>query len=118
MTQSSTDHAASLGAYPDLASKVAVVTGGSWGIGAATSHALAANGAAMAVVGRDQSAINATVEAIISEGGTALGVAADCTVEGYLEALRRQVDEELGPIDILAAFAGGKRSAARRALPT
>ncbi len=101
-----------------MASKVAVVTGGSWGIGAATSHALAANGAAMAVVGRDQSAIDATVEAISSEGGTALGVAADCTVEGYLEALRRQVDEELGPIDILAAFAGGKRSAARRALPT
>ena len=47
--------------YDDLAGKVAVVTGGSRGIGAATSRALAVNGALVAVVGRDQAAIDATV---------------------------------------------------------
>ena len=93
--------------YPDLAGNVAVVTGGSRGIGAATARALAANGAAVAVVGRDQAAIAATVAAITALGGRALGVAADCTVEDDLYALCRAVDDAFGPVDILAAFAGG-----------
>lgn len=45
--------------YPDLAGKVAVVTGGSRGIGAATAVALAANGVSVAVVGRDERALTA-----------------------------------------------------------
>jgi len=94
-------------AYPDLAGKVAVVTGGSRGIGAATARALAALGVAVAVVGRDRAAIAATVESITAEGGTAIGVAADCTRADDLAALRQAVDDELGPVDILAAFAGG-----------
>lgn len=93
--------------YPDLAGKVAVVTGGSRGIGAATAAALAANGVAVAVVGRDRAAIHATVETITTSGGQAIGVAADCTVEDDVDALRRQVAAQLGPLDILAAFAGG-----------
>lgn len=93
--------------YPDLAGKVAVVTGGSRGIGAATATALAANGVAVAIVGRDRAAIDATVGAITTEGGRAIGVAADCTLEGDLDALRRQVTGQLGPPDILAVFAGG-----------
>jgi 3-oxoacyl-[acyl-carrier protein] reductase len=44
--------------YPDLAGKVAVVTGGSRGIGAAAALALAANGVSVVVVGRDQAAID------------------------------------------------------------
>jgi NAD(P)-dependent dehydrogenase (short-subunit alcohol dehydrogenase family) len=43
--------------YPDLARKVAVVTDGSRGIGAATARALATNGVAVAVVGRDEEAL-------------------------------------------------------------
>ena len=93
--------------YPDLAGQVAVVTGGSRGIGAATARALAANGVAVAVVGRDQAAIGATVDSITAEGGTAIGVAADCTVESDLDKLRGDVAERLGPVDIVAAFAGG-----------
>ena len=93
--------------YPDLAGKVAVVTGGSRGIGATTARALAANGIAVAVVGRDQTAIDATVQGISAEGGTALGVAADCTVESDLATLRQEVADALGPVDILLAFAGG-----------
>ena len=50
--------------YPDLEGKVAVVTGGSGGIGAAACRLLAANGAKVAVNGRDEAKIEATVEAI------------------------------------------------------
>ncbi|MGH9103927.1 MAG: SDR family NAD(P)-dependent oxidoreductase [Acidimicrobiales bacterium] len=95
------------GTYPDLAGKVAVVTGGSRGIGAATAAALAGNGAAVAVVGRDRAAITAIVKGIDADGGRAIGVAADCTVEADLDALHLQVADQLGKADILAVFAGG-----------
>ena len=65
--------------YPDLAGKVAVVTGGSGGIGAATCRLLAANGAKVAVNGRDPARIDTVVDAIRDEGGGAIGVAGDCT---------------------------------------
>ncbi|MGO8887614.1 MAG: SDR family NAD(P)-dependent oxidoreductase [Streptosporangiaceae bacterium] len=93
--------------YPDLRGQVAVVTGGSRGIGAATACALAANGAAVAVVGRDEAAIGTVVAGITSRGGTALGAAADCTREDDLRALAAAAARELGPVAILAAFAGG-----------
>jgi 3-oxoacyl-[acyl-carrier protein] reductase len=98
---------AAIAAYPDLAGKVAVVTGGSRGIGAATARALAANGTAVAVVGRDRAALATTVESIGARGGTAFGVRADCTAEDDVDALRQAVADRLGPVDILAAFAGG-----------
>lgn len=107
MSQTHDDAAADFAHYPDLAGKVAVVTGGSRGIGAVTAQALAANGVAVAVVGRDEEALTAVVAAIRVRGGSALAVAADCTSEGELEDLRRRVDAEVGPVNILAAFAGG-----------
>jgi len=97
-----------MGEYPDLAGKVAVVTGGSRGIGAATAGALAANGACVAVVGRDLQAIDATVAVIEADGGTAIGVPADCTVADEVAQLAAEVGNRLGPVDVLAAFAGGE----------
>jgi 3-oxoacyl-[acyl-carrier protein] reductase len=93
--------------YPDLAGQVAVVTGGSRGIGAATAAALGRNGVAVAVVGRDRAAIDQVVQGIQSEGGRAMGGAADCTVEAEMRDLRQQVLDQLGPPDIVVAFAGG-----------
>jgi 3-oxoacyl-[acyl-carrier protein] reductase len=95
-------------AYPDLAGKVAVVSGGSRGIGAATCHLLAQNGAKVTVNGRDEAAIDSVVEEIRGSGGEALGVAADVTDFAAVELMRRQVEQELGPVDVLAAFAGGQ----------
>ena len=96
--------------YPDLDGKVAVVTGGSGGIGAATCRLLAANGAKVAVNGRAGAKIGAVVDTILSTGGEALGVAADCTDLAAVERMREQTEEELGPVGIVAAFAGGGRA--------
>lgn len=96
-----------LPAYPDLAGKIAVVTGGSRGIGAATARALAANGVAVAVVGRDQEALEAVTAGIRGDAARALAVRADCTAEADVERAARAIGEELGAPDILAAFAGG-----------
>src|SRR5213592_3062254 len=94
--------------YPDLAGKVAVVTGGSRDIGAATCRLLAANGARVAVNGRDETAIDAVVGGIQDDGGRAIGVGADVTDFGAIEDMRRRVEQELGPVEVLVAFAGGQ----------
>lgn len=93
--------------YSDLKGKVAVVTGGSRGIGAATAVALAMNGVSICVVGRDQEAIKDVVSTIAAVGSVGIGIVADCTVERDLDVLQHRVGEELGSVDILIAFAGG-----------
>jgi 3-oxoacyl-[acyl-carrier protein] reductase len=96
--------------YPDLAGKVAVVTGGSGGIGAATCRLLAANGASVAVNGRNETAIGGVVAGIRERGGRAIGVAGDVTDYGAIEELRGRVEGEFGPTDLLFAFAGGGKA--------
>lgn len=93
--------------YPDLAGKVALVTGGSGGIGAATCFLLAANGVKVAVHGRDEAKIDAVVDEIDSNGGRAIGVPAEVTDFAAIERMRERVEEELGPVEVLAAFAAG-----------
>jgi 3-oxoacyl-[acyl-carrier protein] reductase len=93
--------------YPDLAGKLALVTGASAGIGSATALALAANGARVVAVGRNAQALEATVELIVGRGGRALAAVADCTQERELAALGDRVRRELGVPDVLVPFAGG-----------
>jgi 3-oxoacyl-[acyl-carrier protein] reductase len=94
--------------YPDLAGKVVVITGGSRGIGARTARAFAAQGAKVCVVGRDKDALARVVAGITEDGGTAIDVAADVTDSTALDAVRGEVESRLGPVDVLAAFAGGQ----------
>jgi 3-oxoacyl-[acyl-carrier protein] reductase len=97
----------SLPHYPDLAGKVALVTGGSRGIGAATVKALAANDVSIAVGGRDEAAIDSVVGEVADSGGTAIGAPADVCDWGDIEAMRERIERELGPVDVLVPFAGG-----------
>jgi len=93
--------------YPGLSGRVALVTGGSRGIGAETCRALAANGARVAVNGRDQAAVDTVVVACRELGADAVGVCADASSREGLLALRRAVEAQLGPVELLAPFAGG-----------
>jgi 3-oxoacyl-[acyl-carrier protein] reductase len=93
--------------YPDLAGQVAVVTGGSKGIGADTCRVLAANGVRVAVVARSQSGIDSLVAELREAGVEAIGISADVCETAEIERMHDVVRSELGPIDILLPFAGG-----------
>lgn len=90
-----------------LSGKVALVTGASRGIGAAIARMFAKEGTRVALHGRDEAALSAVRVGIEQDGGTVVEVMADLTRSHEIEAMRRQVEEALGPIDILVANAGG-----------
>jgi 3-oxoacyl-[acyl-carrier protein] reductase len=94
----------------DLKDKVALVTGSSRGIGAAIARRFAAEGAKVAVHGRDEKALAAVHAEIERAGGRAITVVGDVTKLADVERIRREVEERLGPIDILVANAGGSFS--------
>jgi NAD(P)-dependent dehydrogenase (short-subunit alcohol dehydrogenase family) len=94
-----------------LAGRVAVVTGGGRGIGAAVVRELAALGAAVAVSARTEAEIEAVAEELRAGGHRALAVRCDVTDEAGVAALRRTVEAELGPVDVLVNNAGIASSA-------
>jgi 3-oxoacyl-[acyl-carrier protein] reductase len=93
--------------FDDLAGRVAVVTGASRGIGAATARLLAANGMSVGLVARDEDALEDVREAIWNDGGRAVVAPADCTRPDALAFAAKHVANELGDVDVLAVFAGG-----------
>ncbi len=90
-----------------LDDKVALVTGSSRGIGAAIAKLFAQRGARVAVHGRDTNALSAVQAEIERAGGKVMSVVADITKFTEIETMRRQIEQDLGPIDILVANAGG-----------
>jgi 3-oxoacyl-[acyl-carrier protein] reductase len=91
----------------DLGARVALVTGGSRGIGAAVALMLARAGAAVAVNYRERAAdAEAVVANIKSGGGRTIAVAADVSQSAAVAGMIERVGRELGPIDILVNNAG------------
>src|SRR3979409_2238776 len=75
----------------------ALVVGGSKGIGFEVAKLLAAEGAQVAVLARTKSDVDAAVEVIHRDGGTAIGVTADVSNAEQLNDAVREVSDEHGP---------------------
>jgi NADP-dependent 3-hydroxy acid dehydrogenase YdfG len=89
-----------------LASRVALVTGASSGIGAATAIALGARGAAVVAVARRAERLRETVEQITAAGGTGVAFAGDVSDEKVAAAAVAEAIERFGRLDILVNSAG------------
>lgn len=90
-----------------LNGRVAVVAASSKGLGRATAVALAAEGASVLLNGRDEAALDDAVAAIISAGGTAVGVVADITDPAVPARLVEEAVARWGRLDIVVGNAGG-----------
>ena len=87
--------------------RVAIITGGGRGIGAATARLAAARGYAVCVnYQRNEAAAREVAEAITAAGGRAIAVAADVSNEGDVVRLFETVDWELGTVTALVNNAG------------
>jgi 3-oxoacyl-[acyl-carrier protein] reductase len=84
-----------------------LVTGAPGSIGAEVGRALAARGAAVAVHGRTESALDRVVTDIPSAGGVAVAHVGDVRDAGHLQTVITDVASTLGTIDVLVPCAGG-----------
>lgn len=87
-----------------LAGKIALVTGGSSGLGLATAKRFVLEGATVVVTGRRQAELNAAVQEL---GGNAFGIQGDVSKLSDLDRLYETIRERHGRLDILFANAGG-----------
>ena len=89
--------------HADLTGKVALVTGGNSGIGLATAKAFAAEGARVAIVGRNAATLE---EARAAIGGDTLAVQAELSSVPEIRRAMEEIGAAFGHIDILFANAG------------
>lgn len=90
----------------DLTGRVAVVTGASGGLGAATARLLAARGAKVALLARRADELDALVAGITADGGDAIAIPTDVTVREEVVAAAARIHRELGTVSIVFNNAG------------
>lgn len=95
----------------DLSGRVAIITGGSGGLGQAAAAGLAAYGASVVITARRVDALEAAAAAIRDAGGEALPVSCDVTDAQSVAAMVKHTLDELGRVDILLTAAGVARRA-------
>ncbi|HAG61012.1 MAG TPA: beta-ketoacyl-ACP reductase, partial [Arthrobacter bacterium] len=86
--------------------RVAVVTGGGRGIGAASARRFAAEGAAVVIADLDDGPAREVAEEIEKSGGRALAVACNVTERASVESLFKTAVDKFAQVDILVACAG------------
>ncbi len=86
--------------------RVALVTGASSGIGAATARALAAAGIAVAIAARRKDRLDELAAEIAKSGGTALVLTADLTKESEAQRIVKETEARFGRLDVLVNNAG------------
>jgi 3-oxoacyl-[acyl-carrier protein] reductase len=91
---------------PGSSQRIAIVTGGARGIGAAVARRLAADGMAVAVLDLKEGDAGGTVDAITAAGGRAIAVGADVSQADQVAAGVEKVASELGPPTVLVNNAG------------
>jgi 3-oxoacyl-[acyl-carrier protein] reductase len=94
-----------------LAGRVAIVTGGSRGIGAAITALLAEDGATVVVSGRDGDRLERAVKDLTAGGATVVGVVADAASRDDAERLVDTAKQRFGRLDVLINNAGITRDA-------
>jgi NAD(P)-dependent dehydrogenase (short-subunit alcohol dehydrogenase family) len=90
----------------DLTGKVAVITGGSRGLGEAMATTLAAAGATLALVARDEAKLAGVRDKLVAAGGKAAYFMGDVTNEADVARIAGEVSDQLGPAQILINNAG------------
>lgn len=90
----------------ELANKIALVTGGGSGLGAAAGKALARAGAEVILVGRTPEELEQVADVIRAAGGTALALKADVADEKQMQAIFERIRSDYGRLDIVFANAG------------
>ena len=93
--------------HVDLTGRLALVTGGSGGIGGMFCRALAACGAKVIVLGRNLARCEQVAGEIVTDGGEADAIAADVTDEQAMLRVREEVKRRYGKLNILINAAGG-----------
>jgi dihydroanticapsin dehydrogenase len=86
--------------------RVALITGGGSGIGRAAAIRFAGEGAAVTVIGRSEGKLRETVQAIEAQGGRALAVPADVTVEEEMQQAVQATLAQFGRLDVVVPNAG------------